>query len=108
MFQISSLTFKIKSNSLTSVQILLVILYQIYYIEFCYLWIVVCLTSYLTKVQGYLEFLILMILGVGFVHIPGILELYSVVGLVGGNALDDMAISLDLVLLYLVLIKEPF
>ena len=42
------------------------------------------------------------------VHIPGILELYSVVGLVGGNALKDMAISLDLVLLYLVLIKEPF
>ena len=65
----------------------------------------VCLTSYVTKVQGYLEFLILMILGVGFVHIPGILELYSVVG---GNALNDMAISLDLVLLYLVLIKEPF
>ena len=65
----------------------------------------VCLTSYVTKVQGYLEFLILMILGVGFVHIPGILELYSVVG---GNALNDMAISLDLVLLYPVLIKEPF
>ena len=42
------------------------------------------------------------------VHIPGILEPYSLVGLVGGNASKDMAISLDLVLLYLVLIKELF